>query len=98
MHRPALNDNQILLMLEMCVDGENRCDDRIAKARHRGDFGTAAYEMQLKEQYEGLKQRLFHEMRKSAVTTQDLRETLLKLSREIQRMRDDNAPPLNDTV
>jgi hypothetical protein len=78
MHRPALNDSQILLMLEMCFDGESRCNDRIAKAREANDFRGAAYEVQLKEQYEDLKQRLFDEMRKSEGTVLDLRESLRK--------------------
>ena len=87
MHRPALNDNQILLMLEMCLDGESRCEERIAGARDRGGFGAAAYQVQLKEQYEDLKHRLFSEMRNSVASTQDLHETLRKFSLDIERLR-----------
>jgi hypothetical protein len=86
MHRPALSDNQILLMLELCLDGETRCHERIEKARDRGDYRSAAYEVQLKEQYEDLKHRLFSEMRNSTTSTHDLHETLRKFALDIERL------------
>jgi hypothetical protein len=98
MHRPALNDNQLLLMLEMCLDGESRCDERIANARERGDFSTAAYAIQLKEQYEDLKHRLFSEMRSSVASTHDLQETLRKFSLDIERLRINAPSPSGDLI
>ena len=56
---------QLLLILEMCVDAQERCDQRIHDARSKGDFQTAAYQVQLKEQYEELKHRIAIELRGS---------------------------------
>jgi hypothetical protein len=58
-----LGGKQILVMLEMCIDAEERCDQRIAAAREANDFKTAAYQIQLKEQYENLKINLIAEIR-----------------------------------
>ena len=52
MLQPKLTSDQVLMMLELCLDAEERCDERIAAAREQNDYTTAAYEVQLKEQYE----------------------------------------------
>jgi hypothetical protein len=85
MHSPKLTDHQVLMMLELCLDAEERCGDRIAAARERGDFNTAAYEVQLREQYENMKARLLEEMKFSGATTQDLHNMLQQIGRSVER-------------
>lgn len=81
MRRPAITDNQLLLILEMCFDAEERCDERIEKARDAGDYRAAADAVQLREQYEDLKQRVFSEMKSDGTTTSDLHQQLRGFSR-----------------
>jgi hypothetical protein len=40
------------------MDGESRCEQRAEAARRRGDYATAAFEAQLKEQYRRLRLKM----------------------------------------
>jgi hypothetical protein len=82
---PKLTEHQVLMMLELCLDAGERCDERIAAARARGEYSTAAYEVQLKEQYENMKTRLLDEMRYSGATTQDLHAMLQRIGRSVEK-------------
>jgi hypothetical protein len=55
-----LTTEELLFLQDMCLDGEFRCHQRAADAQIRGDYQTAAYEMQVKEQYSNLKRKLFN--------------------------------------
>jgi hypothetical protein len=85
MLQPKLTFDQILMMLELCLDAEERCDERIATAREQCDYTTAAYEVQLKEQYENMKARLMEEMKVAGATTQDLHAMLQQIGRSIEK-------------
>lgn len=91
MRSPKLTEHQVLMMLELCLDAEGRCDERIAAARDRGEFSTAAYEVQLKEQYENMKARLLEEMRYDGATTQDLHAMLQRVGSSIEKLTGDAA-------
>ena len=76
MRRPTVSDNQLLLIMKMCADAEQRCDERFASARESGDYAAAADAVRLKQHYEDLKQRLYTEMYREGATTGDLHEQL----------------------
>lgn len=59
----TLGERDAHLLLEMCVDAEALCDQRIEAARAAGDQKTAAYQIQVKEQYESLKRKIVAEIR-----------------------------------
>jgi hypothetical protein len=59
----TLGEKDAYLLLEMCVDAEALCDQRIEEARASGDQKTAAYQVQVKEQYESLKRKIVAEIR-----------------------------------
>lgn len=82
---PKLTEHQVLMMLELCLEAEGRCDERIATAREKGEYTTAAYEVQLKEQYENMKARLLDEMKYQGATTQDLHDTLRQIGRSVEK-------------
>lgn len=53
-----LSNPELLLLEERCMDGESRCEQRAEAARRRGDYATAAFEAQLKEQYRRLRLKM----------------------------------------
>jgi hypothetical protein len=91
MHRPPLTDTHILLMLEMCLDAEERCDQRVRMARMSGDFGAASQALKLREQYSDMKHRLHEEIRQGGTTTEDLHEQLQSLPNVINLGRGRSA-------
>jgi hypothetical protein len=50
------------LLLEMCIDAEAHCNQRIEEARAKGDSDGAADAIQQKEKYEALKRRIVAEI------------------------------------
>ena len=58
MQPPPLTTEELLFLQDMCLDGEFRCHQRAADAQVRGDYQTAAYEMEVKERYAELKRKL----------------------------------------
>jgi hypothetical protein len=57
-----LTDQDARVLLQMCVDAEAHCDQRMQEARARGDSHTAADAIQQKEKYEALKRKIVAEM------------------------------------
>ena len=57
-----LTDQDTRLLLEMCIDAEAQCDQRIQEARAKGDSHAAADAIQQKEKYEALKRRIVAEL------------------------------------
>ena len=74
----ALTRQQLLLIQEMCIDGEQRCDQRAADARARHDYHSAAFELQVRERYAYLKMQMMEELTGPTITSTealgDLRE------------------------
>ena len=56
-----LTDQDTRLLLEMCMDAEAHCDQRVQEAREKGDSHAAADAIQQKEKYEALKRRIVAE-------------------------------------
>jgi hypothetical protein len=79
-----LTQQQLLLIQEMCIDGEQRCDQRAANARARNDYRSAAYEMQLKERYGRLKAQMVDDLMHCTGTTRDTIDDLLELARKLR--------------
>ena len=77
-----LTDQDARLLLEMCIDAEAHCDQRIQEARARDDSHGATDAIQQKEKYEALKRKLVAEiqgdesslMEDSQVFTQRVRD------------------------
>jgi hypothetical protein len=77
-----LSDQDARLLLEMCIDAEARCDQRIQEARDKGDSDSASAAIQQKERYEALKRKIVAEiqgdesslMEDSMVFTQRVRD------------------------
>ena len=77
-----LTDQDARLLLEICIDAEAHCDQRLQEARARGDSDAAADAIQQKEKYEALKRKIVAEiqgdesslMEDSVVFTQRIRD------------------------
>lgn len=61
-----LSDDEIIMIVRLCIEHERQCDRNAVEARARGDFREAAVQYQRKERYAGLKDKL---MRASHITT-----------------------------
>ncbi len=51
------------MLFEMCLDAEDRCDERSRDARARGDHESADREALLESRYKNLRNRLFVAMK-----------------------------------
>ena len=63
MRQPSVTDSQLLMLFELCLDAEDRCDERSREARARGDHESADRESQLESRYKSLRNRLFIAMK-----------------------------------
>jgi hypothetical protein len=79
----ALTRQQLLLIQEMCINGEQRCDQRAADARTRQDYHRAASELQLKKRYTHLKLQMMEELTRPTVTSPDAVGNLRPLARAL---------------
>ena len=77
MQRPTITDNQLLLLLDLCMEAEERCSQHIADARQRNDGETEDQYAKLREYYFRLKARLFAEVQSNEVTSADLQDGLM---------------------
>jgi hypothetical protein len=78
----------MLLLQEMCLDGEQRCDERAAVARACKDYRTAAFEIQLKERYTRLKALMMEGLMQRTATTQDIISDLRELAHSLGTQTD----------
>jgi hypothetical protein len=69
MRRPSVTDTQLLMLFELCLDAEDRCDERRRDADARGDHESATREAQLEERYKNLRNRLFLAMKEDPAST-----------------------------
>jgi hypothetical protein len=61
-----LSDDDIIMIVRLCIEQERQCNQAALEARARGDFRQAAMQYQRKERYASLKDKL---MRASHLTT-----------------------------
>ena len=57
------------MLFELCLDAEDRCDERSREARARGDQDAVQREAQLEERYKNLRNRLFLAMKEDPTST-----------------------------
>jgi hypothetical protein len=58
----SLDERDAHLLLEACLDAQERCDQRIREARDAGDTQAALAAIQQKERYESLTRRIVAEI------------------------------------
>ena len=68
MRRPAITDHELLHLLELCVDAQERCEKRCLQLLQSGQHKQAAYEAQLRDKYAYLKNRVFEAMKDETQT------------------------------
>ena len=89
MQRLSMTGRQLLLLVDMCLDAEERCRRKLERAKAAKDDSAADHEAARMREYAALKSRLFEEMKSAPGKTQDLGEMLQNLSliRERRRSR-----------
>jgi hypothetical protein len=65
---PAITDHELLNLLELCVEAQERCEKRCLQLVHSGQHDKAAYEAQLRDKYAYLKNRVFEAMKEETPT------------------------------
>lgn len=53
-----LSDAELLLIEQLCREGELHCAQRASRARHNDDYPSASYENALKDQYRALRRKV----------------------------------------
>ena len=61
-----LSDDDVIMIVQLCIEHERQCEQAALEARAGGDFREAALQYQRKERYASLKDKL---MRASHLTT-----------------------------
>jgi hypothetical protein len=69
MRRLAVSDNELLQLFEMCLEAEDRCEQRCHELREKGNDAEAAYQSRLRDRYAYLKVRLFAAMKNPEPST-----------------------------
>jgi hypothetical protein len=84
MPRKVLSDSDILLVLDMCIEAEQKCDRRIAAAIQSRQGASIEYLQVLKRQYANMKQHLLVEINQRGASDEEIRAQLgnLLLRRE----------------
>ncbi len=90
----GLSGQELLLMLEMCLDAEERCALRSRTASENGDHVAAATAAKLGATYTDLKYRLFKAMKDAGTSTDDVQQTLQQLRRDLTGLPDVDKPDL----
>jgi hypothetical protein len=57
-----LDRRDAYLLLDMCIDAEERCNQRIQEARDKGESSVALFLVHQKEKYEVLKRKIVAEI------------------------------------
>jgi hypothetical protein len=65
MRKASVTDSQILMLFELCLDAEDRCDERSRDMKARGDHIGAAREAELEQRYKSLRNKLFVVMKEN---------------------------------
>ena len=98
MRRPSVTDTQLLMLFELCLDAEDRCDARRREAGVRGDHDSASREAQLEERYKNLRNRLFLAMKEdpAAVALDQLTQEVMDAGRALREKLSaiDKKPPI----
>jgi hypothetical protein len=91
MRKLAVSDNELIHLFDMCIDAEQRCEQRCFDLRAKGEYEKAAYEAQLRDKYAFLKNRIFEAMRDEAP-----KSSLAEIVQHLARIREP-LPDLSDS-
>ena len=80
-----LGERDAQLLLEMCIDAEERCDQRIQEARDKGDHQGAGRAIEQKERYESLKRKIVAEIQGDKTS---LMEDSMVFSERVKKIRE----------
>jgi hypothetical protein len=83
----GLSGQELLVLMEMCLDAEERCERRRQAASASGDEEAAGAAADMGQTYRDLKVRLFMAM-KHPTDTGDVQEVLQQVRRELSRLDD----------
>ena len=72
------------LLLQMCIDAEQLCSQRIEELRDKGDTVGASHVIQRKEQYEVLKRKIVAEIQGDQTS---LMEDSMVFSERVRKMQ-----------
>ena len=102
MRRPSVTDTQLLMLFELCLDAEDRCDERSREAHARGDHEAALREAQLEERYKNLRNRLFLAMKEDPTSTalEQLTRQVMEAGRALEKEwaeKKKDSPPAGDS-
>ena len=104
MRRPSVTDTQLLMLFELCLDAEDRCEERSRAALARGDQEAVLREAQLEERYKSLRNRLFLAMKEDPTSTalEQLTRQVMEAGRALEQEwaqsdKKKETPPAADT-
>ena len=77
------------MLFELCLDAEDRCDERAREARARGDHEAADRDTQVEERYKNLRNRLFRAMKEDPAgsTLEQLTQEVMEAGKLLAEMR-----------
>jgi hypothetical protein len=87
----GLSGQELLVLMDMCLDAEERCERRRKSASERGDEKEVAAAARMGATYRDLRFRLFKAM-KDPAATDDVQEVLQQVRRELGRLQDRPDP------
>lgn len=88
----GLSSHELLVLMEMCLDAEDRCERRARMAAETGNAAEAVSAAQQRDTYRDLKIRLFRAM-KEPTSTGDVLETARRVRQELERLVTPPDPP-----
>lgn len=88
----GLSSHELLVLMEMCLDAEERCERRARMATETGNTAEAVSAAKQRETYRDLKIRLFRAM-KEPTSTGDVLETARQVRKELERLVTSPDPP-----
>jgi hypothetical protein len=83
MRQLRVSDHDLLHLFEMCLDAEERCEERCHTLREQGAHESAAYAAQMRDKYAYLKARIFRAMKDDSA-----RSTLPDIVDQLSRIRE----------
>ena len=78
------------MLMDMCLDAEERCERRRLSASERGDEREASAALRMSDTYRDLRFRLFKAM-KNPTDTDDVQEVLQQVRRELGLLGDSRS-------
>jgi hypothetical protein len=98
MRKPTVTDSQMLMLFELCLDAEDRCDERRRDAMARGDHENVALHVELENRYKVLRNKLFRAMKEDPTpsTLEELTQAVMSVGQALKETQQ-KKPDLPDT-